>query len=85
MLKNFVDIKVTVWNRVHFSDEANMQEVTDLIKQGNIESIFDEDLGSEEKETLFDTEEYLSVEENDGCSTIEVYEDHKIIYKNGGD
>lgn len=85
MLKNFVDIKVTVWNRVHFSDEANMQEVTDLIKQGNIESIFDENLGFEEEETLFDTEGYLSVEENDGCSTIEVYEDSKIIYKNGGD
>lgn len=85
MLKNFVDIKVTVWNRVHFSDEANMQEVTDLIKQGNIESIFDEELGFVEQEILYETEEKMIPEENDGCSTIEVFEDYKIIYKNEGD
>jgi hypothetical protein len=85
MLKNFVDIKVKVWNRAYFSDEANMQEIIDLIKQGDIYSIFDENLGFKEEETMFDTESHLSVEENDGYSTIEVYEDSKIIYKNGGD
>ena len=70
----YVDIKYTIWQRVHFHKETNMNEIIELIKTGNEDSIFDEELGFMENEVLYDTEEQLSLEDNEGNATIEVYQ-----------
>lgn len=72
--KNFVDVKVTLWNRYLFNDNADMKKVADLIQQKGVGWIADEEWGFVEHETLPDSEELLSPQENKGLATIEVYE-----------
>ena len=81
MANNYVDYKVEIWCRAFFTDIADMQKVTEIAKE-NLESIFDEDLGFIENISLLETEYYLSPEENDNQSTIEVYEEDKEIWNN---
>lgn len=56
-MKNYIDVKVTVWNRLHFSGQSNMQGIADLIKEDGLDEIIDDKLGFIESETLYDTEE----------------------------
>ena len=81
MANNYIDYKVEIWCRAFFTDIADMQKVTEIAKE-NLESIFDEDLGFIENISLLETEYYLSPEENDNQSTIEVYEEDKEIWNN---
>ena len=84
-----IDFKITVWERVVFDEEHN-EAVQEAIENGVITSasdLFDfiADLGDAnvDCETLTDTEEQMSVEENDGCSTIQIWEGEEIIWENG--
>lgn len=81
MANNYIDYKVEIWCRAFFTDIADMQKVSEIAKE-NLESIFDEDLGFIEVDYIFETENYLSPEENDNQSTIEVYEEDKEIWSN---
>ena len=83
------DFKITTWERVTVREE-NEQEVLQAIKEGKIESaqdIFDflADKGDMniECEKLSDVDEQMSVEDNDGASTIEVVDNGKTIFSNG--
>ena len=69
------DSKCTIWFREIVEVEAETKE--DAIKK----VIQSENSG----EYLIDTAENLSIEENQGYSTIEIYEDtmNDSIYKNG--
>jgi hypothetical protein len=58
-MKNYIDIKVTVWNRLHFADESNMAGIADLIKEEGLDEVIDDKLGFLQSETLYDTEEKL--------------------------
>lgn len=87
-----VDYKITSWRRIHFEDNANSERIIELIKEGGIDEILDEDLGFTEQETLFEVDKEMSVEENNGFPTIEVYTQdkytqgkytHKLIWSNG--
>lgn len=87
MLSNkYCDIKYTIWQRVHFKEDTDMDKIIELAKE-NIEQIFDEELGFEENETLFDTASTLSPEQNEGDSTIELFDlsrnENNSIWKNG--
>lgn len=82
MANNYVDYKVEIWRRAFFTEDADMQKVSEIAKE-NLESIFDEDLGFIEVDYIFETENYLSPEENDNQSTIDVYEEDKEIWNNG--
>lgn len=82
MANNYIDYKVEIWCRAFFTDIADMQKVSEIAKE-NLESIFDEDLGFIEVDYIFETENYLSPEENDNQSTIDVYEEDKEIWNNG--
>lgn len=66
----YIDTKVTVWERSHRSIEANSEEEAKEIAK----SIFKDDWGQNEieSETLYDTQESMSVEENNGYSTVEL-------------
>lgn len=77
------DVKVTVWIRQSFTIEAESKE--DALKE--VERFKTEDVTSEicdwDSETLWDTEELMLPEENDGFHTIELYDDHdNLIGKN---
>lgn len=62
----FVDEKVKVWKRRYITVEAaDLDEAVKKYKEGNFD-----DEGTEE---LYETEELMSPEENNGLPTIEVY------------
>ena len=82
MSKNYIDVKYTIWQRLHYSDEADMGKLAEIVeKTGDVNDIVEEEFGFIENEVLFDTEEFITPEENK-ASTIEVYKDDKIIYEN---
>ena len=82
-MKNYIDVKVTVWNRIHFTDDTDMSKLLNDIEQGGMEEVTAEARGFVENETLYDTEERLMPEDNGKASTIEVYQDEKLIWENG--
>lgn len=76
----YLDYKCTVWRRIHFSEKQNdVDKILEDIKGG-----YHPDIVDAEYETLYDTSEDMTVEENGGSSTIELYDDdNKLIFKNG--
>jgi hypothetical protein len=76
-----VDQKVTTWMRTEFrvkaeSEDEAIQTATLLHQEGEIDSL--------PWEKVYDTDEPMSLEENDGFSTIEMYNpEGKIVYQNG--
>ena len=81
-MKNYVDIKITVWQRLHFAEEAYMKGIADIIKEDGLDEVIDEKIGFVQSETLFDTKARLEPSNNDNEATIEVYEDGKEIWNN---
>jgi hypothetical protein len=78
------DFKITTWERITVPEEHE-QKILEKIKSGEITTsndIFDlfED---SQMNILSEVEEQMSVEENGGCSTIEVFDGTKRIYQNG--
>ena len=80
----YYDEKVTTWRRNHFSIEAESQEEADAMA---IEDMIDPwEIEIDEAEYLFDVEEGLSPENNNGNSTIELYSkanENTPLYENG--
>ena len=66
----YIDNKVTVWERSHRTIEAESEE--EAMKMAK--DIFKDDWGQSEveMETLYDTQESMSVEENGGFATSEL-------------
>ena len=85
----YVDYKITTWKRVHFEDHADSERIIEIIKEEGINAILDEDLGFTEQETLLEVDEEMTLEENNGFSTIEVYAQgefiNNLIWSNGKD
>ncbi|HMT68770.1 MAG TPA: hypothetical protein PKD16_01340 [Saprospiraceae bacterium] len=79
-MSKYIDIKVTIWQRLHFEDAANMQQAIKKLEKGYLpaELCNVPELEFIECETLFDTEEFITPSENDGQSTIEVYEGENL-------
>ena len=79
----FQDEKVTIWNREYFEVEAETQEeankkVLEAIKKGDIS-----DFKHTTSEYIYSTAEELSVDENLGNPTKEIYnEEQELIYEN---
>ena len=89
-----VDFKVTTWERVELPDsltEEQSESILDRIKSGIISTSNDlveevENLGKDTDYSIIpETEEQLSVEENGGSSTLEVFinKGSDPLYKNG--
>ena len=76
----YLDYKCTVWRRIHIPDDKNDKEyILEKLKQG-AEPLFQD----ADYETLYDTSEDMTVDENGGSSTIELYDDdNELIFKNG--
>ena len=81
--ENFVDVKVTIWQRLHFKENADMDRVVEILKAtGDTDFIADDDLGFRYMQTLDETEDRMTVEENDGNPTVEVYRDGNDLWNN---
>ena len=82
----YIDFKITTWERIHVEDESLKDKIVAALKSGEITSAddvfeLDEDAS---RETLYDAESQMTVEENGGFSTIEAYEDATtLLYENG--
>ena len=79
----YLDQKVTTWMRTNFSVEGEdievaRQKAVDFVKEGNTSGIpWDE---------IMDTKEVMSIEENGGMSTEEIFEENGVyVYVNGKD
>ena len=77
----YQDRKVTCWERIHFEVTAeNYKEAVALVKSWQGEDVLcfenDEKIIITDGETLYDTSENLSIEENGGQPTIEVFADN---------
>jgi hypothetical protein len=79
---NYVDVKVTVWNRLHFADDTSMEKILSILQKEGIDGITDEELGFKEYATLFESEEKISPEQNEGSATIELYENDTLKWDN---
>jgi hypothetical protein len=82
MSDKWVDFKVTVWCRAHLHKDVEIKDVVELLKQGKgSNDLFEEEM-ARDWESITETEEPLSVEENQGNCTVEVYEDDVLIWDN---
>lgn len=78
-----IDYKCTIWVKLSFDDNTDLENIQKKLEEGYLpQELCDEDLGFIESEFLFDTEEFISFDENNKQSTIEIYEDRKIIWEN---
>ena len=69
----FIDCKVSIWKRIHLSENANSEKVIQALEKGGIDDVYDDELGFVEQEILYETAEEMTPEENRGHSTIELY------------
>lgn len=74
----YQDRKVTCWERTHFEVNAgSYEEAVALVKSWQGEDVLcfedNEKIIITDGETLFETSESLSIEDNDGQPTIEVF------------
>lgn len=82
----YADVKVTVWQRVKLNEDENVtkEKVIEAIKMNGASILFEMDGTDPDWEVLVETEEYITPEENGGCSTIELYDDNgKLLWENG--
>lgn len=73
----YVDRKSTIWDREYYTVEAESEEEA-------LEKILYDGVDSYDHETLYDSQEYIEPEENNGESTLEAYdgENDTLIYTN---
>lgn len=82
------DFKITTWERVTVSKE-NENKVLEALKNNKINSADDvynllEEDGNIDCTVLLECNESMTLQENGGCSTIEVIDDlGEIVFKNG--
>lgn len=85
-----VDFKITAWERVSIPDNRK-EEVLKALKDGTISTANDLiDFLEKKNETdyqyegmVVESENQLSLELNEGFSTIEAFDDNGIVYENG--
>ena len=86
-IMGFVDFKITIWERVYIDDDK-IDMVVEKIKNGEVVSSDDmytqfEDRVAIHNEVMYDTGEQMTLDENGGNSTIEVYNgNHDDVYTN---
>lgn len=79
---NYVDFKVTVWKRAKFKDNADIEMLKNLLKENELFELFEEKFGFLEVEQLSESIEPLSIKQNCGKPTIELYKDDVKVYDN---
>lgn len=81
-MNNYINVKVTVWYRLHFNEYANMGGIADLIKENGLDEVIDEKIGFVDSVMLHETQERLTPAGNNNEPTIEVYAEGKEVWNN---
>ena len=83
----FIDYKTTVWERFEIEDE-HKESLLKFLKESPEASAMDiwnwysDNGGDPYTETMEGTSEEMSVENNGGCSTIEILLSDQILFEN---
>ena len=78
----FIDCKVSIWKRIHLSENANSEKVIQALEEDRLDDVYDDELFVEQ-EILYETAEEMTPKENGGHSTIEAYSAGDLIWSNG--
>ena len=83
-MNNYIDEKITIWRRHYFNEHADLENIVKIIDEtGSVDDVIDESLGFVESDTLYDTSEFISPNENNNQATIEVYNtNQELIWNN---
>ena len=81
-MKKYIDYKVTQWNRIYLDDNVDLEEIINKLKNNEHEI---DNVESNYCEHGVDTSQYLTVVENEGEPTIEVYKNDSLIWDNSLD
>ena len=77
-----VEMKQTMWINYYFKEGSDINVIIEALKKDH-NDIYDESIGCVDSEDMLDTCEDMTVKDNKGNSTIEVYKDGKIVWENG--
>jgi len=69
-----IDVKYTIWERIHLNEDADLEKIVKTIEEYGADGIAEED-GFNENEILYDTTEELSIKDNKGDPTVEIFTD----------
>ena len=67
-----IHYKTTIWQSVKFPEGTSKEKILEELNKGELPEDIAGDFPDVEFEMLYDTEEFMSVSENDGQSTIEL-------------
>jgi hypothetical protein len=83
----YIDTKLTIWDRMEFESEEQMLEAKAMLESGELKSGLDVSSHFElSSEILYETQEEMYPEENNGLSTLQIFnEDGNTIWHNGTD
>ena len=77
-----IQYKTTIWQEIVLDKKYSEEEIILILKQQAYQTSPWELFDSDEVNTLYDTESLMTVEENDGQETIELWDDDKVIWTN---
>ena len=79
-MSKYIDVKTTVWERWYIPDDVVIPE-----NEFDIQDFLDDnEFWDWENEAIIETSEWMSVDQNDGEATIEVFDENgKLICDNG--
>lgn len=79
-MTKYIDYKATIWFRIPVSDIEDFSIIKEKLEAGELPSELynNDDFQLGQCDPLYDTEEFISPNENDGQATIEVYEYNKV-------
>jgi hypothetical protein len=83
----YVDVKVTVWQRIQLNEDESVteQKVIEMLKENEpyIGCLWRDERLDPYCETIDDTEEYITIADNNGNCTVELYDNNgKLIWEN---
>ena len=88
-MENYLDYKATIWVRIPIDKEENISKIIESLETINGDPEYLDDILFNEEEDinmtsdyLYDTQGYLSIEDNQGNATIEIFKDNKQIWSN---
>jgi hypothetical protein len=73
MGNKYLDTKVTIWKRINIPDCYSLEEIKKMQKENTLYDILEEEHNDYE-DFIFETEEIMSLSENDNQSTMELFE-----------
>lgn len=76
-----LDYKYTKWGRIYFKEDADKNKIIKALNEGHLPfELCDEEFKFDYFNSIDNTEEFISSNENDGQSTIELYEENEECF-----